>query len=148
MAIKYDIKTGIITWEKLDFELNVVELLGITLEEFLERSEIDRNFTLHGAKQKTNDNTAGLTNAKGYKDDDRIGAIQEVVDHLANKLWNKTKEGSKGKTVTLPNFIKGSLETGTPVESIVMTAKVIFPLIPQNEVDRLIELYSKKPESE
>lgn len=148
MAIKYNIKTGIITWEKLDFELSVIELLGITLEEFLERSEIDRNFTLHGAKQKTNDTTAGLTDAKGYSNKDRIAAIQEVIDHLANEMWNKTKEGSKSKTVSLPNFIKGSLEVGTLVKSIRMTAKVIFPLIPENEIDRLIELYSTPKESE
>ena len=132
MAIKYDINTGVITWEKLDFELNVVELLNITLEDFLERSEIDRNFTLHGAKQKTNDNTAGLTDAKGYSDNDRIAAIQEVVDHLAGDdkvagSWNKTKEGSKGKSLSLTNAISKMKELGKSTEEIRESLKWMFP---------------------
>ena len=137
MAIKYDIKTGVITWEKLDFELNVVELLGITLEDFLERSEIDRNFTLHGAKQKTNDNTAGMTDAKGYSNNDRIAAIQEVVDHLAGDdkvapSWNKTKEGSKGKSLSLTNAIAKMKELGKSTEEIRESLEWMFPAIDIN----------------
>ena len=137
MAIKYDINTGVITWEKLDFELNVVELLNITLEDFLERSEIDRNLTLHGAKQKTNDNTAGLTDAKGYSDNDRIAAIQEVVDHLAGDdkvagSWNKTKEGSKGKSLSLTNAISKMKELGKSDEEIRESLEWMFPAVDIN----------------
>jgi len=134
MAIKYDIETGVIVWKKLDFELDVIELLGITLEEFLERGEIDRHLTLHGAKQKTNDNTAGLTDAKGYKDVDRVNAIQEVVDHLATGQFNKTKESSAGKTLSLTAAISGMKAQNMDEAEIRAQLEWMFPAIDLSNV--------------
>lgn len=130
IKVGIDNNTGIITWTGLDFEVNVPELLGI--EDWSDRSELDRKASCHGIKQKVNDARAGLTFDKGNTEADMVNAMQEVVDHIANDQWNKTKEGSKGKSLSLTNAISKMKELGKSTEEIRESLEWMFPSIDIN----------------
>lgn len=133
IKIKIDVDKGTVTWEGLDFSVNVPELLGIT--DWDEREELDRHATCHGVKQKVNDSRAGLTEAKGNTTDDMVAAMQEVVDHVANGTWNKAREGGKGKTVGLTAFVQKLKAAGSSLEEIRELAKTLFPTIDSNTIN-------------
>lgn len=118
--------TGLITWEGLDdFNVSVPDLLLI--EDWDERSELDRTASVHGIKQKVNDSRAGLTLEKGNSLQDMIDVMQEVIEHIAEGQWNKTKEGGKGKTLGLTKFISTLRLAGQSPEQIIELGKTLYP---------------------
>jgi hypothetical protein len=130
IKVEYNHVTGIITWSGLDFEVNVPELLLI--EDWDERSELDRQTSCHGIKQKVNDARAGITLAKGYTLADMIEVMEEVVDHIANGQWNKTKEDGKGKSLSLTNAVSKMKELGKSTKEIKEALAWMFPTIDIN----------------
>jgi len=130
IKVSIDHTTGVITWEGLDFEVNVPELLFI--EDWSERMALDRMASCHGIKQKVNDSRAGLTFDKGNTEADMVNVMQEVVDHIADGQWNKTKEGSKGKSLSLTNAISKMKELGKTEAEIRESLDWMFPAIDVN----------------
>ena len=132
IKVSIDQTAGVITWEGLDFTVSVPDLLQI--DEWEARSDLDRMSSCHGIKQKVNDARAGLTIAKGNTTQDMVNAMQEVVDHVAEGQWNKTKEGSKGKSLSLTNAISKMKELGKSTEEIRESLEWMFPAVDINTI--------------
>lgn len=52
---------------------------------------------VHGLKQKLNDSTASMTDAKGYTNAERASMVESIWDTLAGGNWNKPTEGKISK---------------------------------------------------
>ena len=64
---------------------------------------------VHGLKQKLNDSTASMTDAKGYDTTERADMVESVWTTLAEGNWNKPSEGkiSKEQGITTLMEAKG-----------------------------------------
>ena len=66
---------------------------GVTYDADELPSEIRRACMVHGLKQKLNDSTAAMTDAKGYSNTERASTVEEVWETLMEGNWNKPSEG-------------------------------------------------------
>jgi hypothetical protein len=99
--------------KKVRTELNVEKMS-------VKRGDVEFNLTLdptnpvfaklalHGFAQKMIDATAGKTDAKGWSEEDRLGAMNGVCEMLNSGVWSKKKESKHVK------IDKSKLETLTP----------------------------------
>ena len=100
VKIEVDNRNGIVKFNKYDGTIYCVDELS---------PEMQRACAVHGLKQKLNDSTASMTDAKGYTNTERASMVESIWDTLTEGNWNKPSEGkiSKEQGITTLMEAKG-----------------------------------------